>query len=279
MIVLEGIQKYRYLILLIGGGFIGILCVLRYQIRKRREKMPVRVGNDQTIGTMEHQNDYFSTVWKKNEVCAILADGIGDRKIGGIASTSVVQTVTSQFNDMNQYEEVNTFLDRVLRLAHRQLTDKLGNGGASAAIFFIQNGYVSFASVGNVHLYLYHNNELYQLNKPQTYKQLLEKKVLSTKIPREVALKSRWKQEVTNFLGFENFQEIEISKKNIYLDQRAQLFMCSAGVYRHLSIMEMENILAQRINPQEKAEKMLKTINNKQLKTQDNGTIVILEKW
>ncbi len=266
--------------------FIGLLMLIGLLVfaylkknKKPVETMPVRIGNEQLIGQRDGQNDYFSTVWNDYGICAVVADGIGDEKKGCLASTLAVQTVTHQFSGINVSEETDEFLDRALRQAHREIAQKTIAGGASVVTVIIKDGYLDWASVGNVSLYLFREKELRQLNKQHIYRHLLEKKVLAAEISRKVALKSKWKQEVTNYLGFENFRKIEMPKEMMALEANDQVIICTQGLFKQLSVIEIETILSQQKTPQEKAEACMTLLEKKRLKDQDNATIVIVDQW
>lgn len=52
----------------------------------------------------------------------------------------------------------------------------------------------------------------------------------------------------------------------------------SDGIYDALTEVEMEKILSQQAPPYDLAQSMIKAVEQKRLKNQDNATIVILEK-
>ncbi len=268
-----------FVLLLLLFGVLSVAFASKSRNRIEEETMPVRIGNDQIIGFQDHQNDYFSTEWNDYGICCVVADGIGDDPKSCLASTLAVETVIGQFMKMNTSEDTDEFFDRALRQAHREVAQKTITGGASAATVIINAGYLDWASVGNVSLYLFRDSELRQLNKQHIYRHLLEKKVLSAEMSRDVALKSKWKQEVTNYLGYENFRKIEMPKEMLALEETDQIVLCTQGLFKQLSTIEIETILSQQITPQEKAEACMKLLERKQFKNQDNATIVILDKW
>lgn len=67
------------------------------------------------------------------------------------------------------------------------------------------------------------------------------------------------------------FDEYKINKNEIIL-------FCTKGVYKSLTEMDIINVLSQKVNAYEKAQKLSKMVIDKKYSYQDNATIIVLEK-
>lgn len=69
-------------------------------LAQQNEKNKIEIGNGQTIGRRDEQDDYFSTAETNNGTIAVLADGISGLANGRMASTVAVNTFIEEFKSL-----------------------------------------------------------------------------------------------------------------------------------------------------------------------------------
>lgn len=269
-------------IIICAGLLSGILILLliRYLLISSRKKPEVIIGNAQSIGARSEQEDAFASVINEYGVIAALADGMGGYSNGKMASSLVVNLFVKEFNKKRQIEPVDKFFHETLQLSNKRLLEKAKGKktGTTLVAVVIFEGYLSWVSVGDSAIALFRNQEFQNLNQKQIFQTVLEKEYLSGHISKEEVLNNPKKKRLTNYVGHENFREIISSKRAIKLQHGDRIILCSDGVYNSITEMEMEKALMKNLPPQKAAEEIIDLIKAKNIKNQDNATIIILEK-
>lgn len=259
---------------------ITFLFIIRYLLINIRKKPEVIIGNAQSIGSRSEQEDSFASVINDHGVMAALADGMGGYSNGKIASNLAVNLFIKEFSKKRQIEPVDKFFRDTLMLCNKKLLEKAKGkkSGTTMIVVIISEGYLSWASVGDSAIALFRNQEFHNLNQKQIFQTVLEKEYLSGHISKEEVLNNPKKKRLTNYIGHENFREIITSKRAIKLQHGDRVILCSDGVYNSITEMEMEKILSKNLPPHKAAEEIIDIIREKNIKDQDNATIIILEK-
>ncbi|NLW45869.1 MAG: serine/threonine-protein phosphatase [Firmicutes bacterium] len=268
---------------LISAGFlmgIFILFLIRHFLMNTRKKPEIIIGNAQSIGARSEQEDSFTSVINEHGVMAALADGMGGYSNGKMASSLVVNLFVKEFTKKRQIEPVDKFFHDTLLLSNEKLLEKAKEKktGTTMVVVVISEGYLSWASVGDSAIALFRNQEFQNLNQKQIFQTMLEKEYLSGHISKEEVLNNPKKKRLTNYIGHENFHEIITSKRAIKLQHGDRIILCSDGVYNSITEIEMEKALMKNLPPDKAAEEIINIIKAKNIKNQDNATIIILEK-
>lgn len=221
-----------------------ILVCLRQFLIIRYRKKGVQIGNGQTIGSREIQCDYFSTVTTVNGVMGVLADGIGRLSGGQLASTIAVKTFIREFEKIDDLSNPSDFFRNAISLSNKEILKNLKGtkGGTTLAAALVSKGYLYWASVGGNVIAVFRNGELIKIN-----------------------VKSN--------------NDIEIGSEPIELEKNDKVILFSDGVYNSLNEVELARILASYLAPNDAAQEIIESINQKKLENQDNATIVILQNF
>lgn len=279
---MEGRVLVPYIIVF---GFIIVLLLL-FAIRKKfnhreGEIQTIKVGNGQTIGRRKEQDDYFSTATTINGTIAVLADGISGLKNGRMSSTVAVNTFIDAFLQLKRLDSIENFFKEVAIQSNREIVQNLkGSSGGTTLVAAIidEEGYLHWAAVGDSIITIFRDGEFITVNQKQTFEAVLTERYLSGEITEVEVRENPLKKRLINYLGYEGFKNVEIGREATKLKKRDKVCLYSDGVYNSLTEMEMESILTQKFPPYEIAQKIIEAVEQKQLKHQDNATIVILEK-
>ncbi|TQK62581.1 serine/threonine protein phosphatase PrpC [Brevibacillus sp. AG162] len=269
-----------YLVVL--GVIIAITLLFRLRAALIRQEMNpvIQIGNGQTIGRREEQDDYFSTATSSHGTIAVLADGISGLANGRLASTLAVTTFIREFTKLDNPKHMSLFFSRAASLANSEILQALrgSRGGTTLVAGVIVEDKLYWGAVGDSIITVFRNGEFIPINQKDIYESVLEARFLSGEITKDEALEHPQKKQLINYLGYENFQNIEIGREPFPLEKGDKVILCSDGVYDTLTEMELEQILFQKIAAHDAADQIIEAVESKQKANQDNATILILEK-
>lgn len=273
------VQKEPYLVVLSLICVLLALFCLRYILKKRKKQPKVLIGNAQYIGTRAEQEDSFSTAEDKKAVLAVLADGMGGYSDGKLASSLTVDAFVQEFLNAENIYPVDQFLMNTVNVCNRTVLDKAKGKrmGATVVAALISQGNLYWISIGDSAIILFKNGELINVNKKHIFEAVLENQYVSGKISEEQLLASPLKKRVTSYIGTEVLKEIDINENPIKLRHGDRVILCSDGVYNSISEIELEKILNKKTDPFDVAEEIIDTIKKKDLVSQDNATVIVLE--
>ncbi|WP_411680952.1 PP2C family protein-serine/threonine phosphatase [Clostridium thailandense] len=258
---------------------IVLLFYIRHILRNKSREKYIAIGNEQIIGKREEQEDSFSTIVSEKGMMAVLADGIGGYSKGKIASSIVVNTFVHEFLKSPDLAHMENFFKSTAKKANKEILEKIKGvkSGSTVAVVIIYENYLYWASVGDSAIALFRKGEFINLNKKHIFEFLLQEQYLSGKISKEAILKNPMKKRLTDYIGHDEFKEIEINKYPIELKQGDKIILCSDGVYNSISEFEMEKVLEKNVEAFKASEEIIDIINKKNYPKQDNATIIILK--
>ncbi|MFP3917121.1 protein phosphatase 2C domain-containing protein [Lysinibacillus telephonicus] len=268
-----------YIVLLSLICIIFVLFYVRRLVLKPDLQEELLIGNGQTIGKREEQDDYFSTVISEGHTLAVVADGISGLANGRMASTLAVTTFVREFMKLERYIKLQDFFSRAAKQSNEAILKNLSgaSGGTTLACAIISYNQLHWGAVGDSIIALYRNGHLVNVNEKHTLSSLLEEQYLAGQITKQQAMENPMRKRLINYLGFEGFKSMEIGEP-ISLKKGDKIILCTDGVYNSLTELELCEILEKPLSPNDAAEEIINRIDAKRLKHQDNATIIILEK-
>lgn|GEM_PF-1307254 len=254
-------------------------------LHKSQLKEKLEIGHGTIVGTRSNQEDYscIDFVSNKNEVYAVLADGMGGHAAGEVASTLAVSVFEKALKRVNNNSistklgyslaEVNSSFQEAIRI------NKELDGMGSTLIGAVISPYrVRWISVGDSVLYIYSGGHLKRLNADHSMSGLLAESVRQGKISIEEAEAFPGKNALRSAVTGNEIPLIDSSDEDYTLSSGDILLLASDGI-NSLSEKEIENLLKTNIN--EKAaiivDILLNAVEQKKLKNQDNTTIQIVK--
>ncbi|MBG9455886.1 serine/threonine protein phosphatase [Lysinibacillus sphaericus] len=270
-----------YIIALIFIVVLFALLIVRNMLAQQNEKTKIAIGNGQTIGRRDEQDDYFSTAETKDGTIAVLADGISGLANGRMASTVAVNTFIEEFKKLSGLNALEKFFKEAAFASNHMIVENLNgsNGGTTLVAAVIDdNGFLHWGAVGDSVITIFRNGEFKAINQKHIFESVLTERYISGEISQLEVQENPLKKRLINYLGYEGFKNMDIGKSPIQLNRGDKVCLFSDGVYDTLTEVEMEKILSQQATPYDIAQDMIKAVEQKRLKNQDNATIVILEK-
>ena len=266
-------------------GVIAIVLIVCIIIRLLREQkgyaigrtLSAEVGNAQTIGTREKQDDSFATTMKEYGIMAIVADGIGGYINGNLASQITVETFLDEFEKRDVTENLSYFFQKSAMLSNERIRDEFGEakGGTTAVSVILTDDKLFWTSVGDSNIAVFRGGRIIMVNRKENVKNWMEDQYYAGSIRREEALGNQKDTRLVNYLGYDGFKKADESDRPIFLKKNDKVLLYSDGV-EVLGQIELENLLSKRMHPQKTADAIISAINMKKKNKKDNATIVIL---
>lgn len=263
-------------ILLITRFFISIVPIHSSYISQVRG---AEIGSCMTIGTREVQEDCYGISESGSGTLVVLADGMGKSYGGRIASRTAVETFKDIFADYNAFDNPPYFFRKAFNSANREILKKLyngQNGAASVGAVVIIQGRLYYAVVGNVKVCVYRNGELVPMSMGHTINQLAETGFRSGMISREAAITMIEDNRIYNYVGQDEFRDVELYDTPITLHLGDVVVLMSDGVFEPLSWKEIEDILVTEKDCQTMAFEIIEKINQMEDKNKDNASLMLI---
>ena len=257
------------------------LILIRNIILKKGETGKIEIGNAQTIGGREEQDDYFATCETKNGTMAVLADGISGLANGRMASMVAVTTFIEAFRAVGNFANSQAFFKEAAVKSNQQIVQNLNgsNGGTTlVAVIIDEEGFLHWGAVGDSVITIFRKREFLAINEKHVFENVLKQRYIAGEISQLAMEENPLKKRLINYLGYEGFKHLDVGTKPIQLFQGDKVCLFSDGIYDALTEVELESLLSQQAAPYDIAQNIIRVIEKKQLKNQDNATIVILEK-
>lgn len=270
-----------YIITLIFIIVLIVLLLIRGVLSRKMDKGKIYIGNGQTIGRRDEQDDYFSTAETTNGTIAVLADGISGLANGRMASTIAVTTFIEEFKKLSSLSNLQNFFKEAARASNHMIVENLNgsNGGTTLVTAIIDSeGYLHWGAVGDSVLTIFRNGEFLAINQKHIFESVLTERYIAGEISQLEVQENPLKKRLVNYLGYEGFKNLDTGNNPIQLNRGDKVCLFSDGIYDALTEVEMEKILSQHAPPYDLAQSIIKAVEQKRLKNQDNATIVILEK-
>jgi serine/threonine protein phosphatase PrpC len=244
-------------------------------------------GNAQHIGARTEQQDSFGFSDPEDlrfvahgGVLAVLADGAGGMEHGAAASRTAVQTVLQAYRQKKEHEEIEAALRRSLMEANtavRALAEQASlpdNVATTLLAAVLHRDRLHWVSVGDSALYLYRAGSLSLLTESHTYAHELDREARLGHISNAAALQHPDREALTSYVGIRSLREINQSPEPFELKPRDKVLLSSDGLFKTLTTAEIADELGRE--PQESCDVLIKKTLEKNLKHQDNLTVLCI---
>ncbi len=269
-----------YYIVIILGTVIVILEMLKLAYRKKPSgKRVTDIGTCMTVGSRDVQEDAAATMTTAAGVMAVLADGAGKTYGGRIAGRIAVDTCADIFRDYNAFNNPQYYFRKAFHCANREILKAVGDenrGTASAGCVLLREGYLYYALAGNIRICVFRDGSLIPVSTGHTVSVLAEKKFHEGKISRQDAIQLLENHRLYNYLGKDDFKDIEYFDAPVRLKEEDIVVLMSDGVYDLISLREIEHILAKTGSCQQKALAVIEKVNSDTSTDKDNASVVLV---
>lgn len=272
-----------YDIVLIGLGMCIVILIL-IKINMKKEVIetapePIsNIGGSMTIGSREVQEDSYYINQNKQGSFLALADGMGESYGGRIASRTAIAVCEDMFSTFNLLDNPRYFFRKIFNNSNKEILKALDSGGkgyASLATALICDNKLFYSVVGNVKVFVFRNNDLVEVSTGHTLDSISKTEFVKGKITRSEARSLLDDHRLYNFLGQDDFSNLEIFDTPITLKANDIVLLMTDGIYELLSFTRLETILSMKISSQQKAYEIIDLVNKNISEDKDNGSVLI----
>ena len=230
-------------------------------------------------GQRDSQQDAFCVTGQEpSGILAAVADGMGGLVNSGAVSQALTETLAEEFTPDPRFPPA-----RQLQIAFQQavgkvdalLRDHSSRSGSTLVACLVQNGALSWLSVGDSRIYLWRDGGLIQLNREHNFFHDLTLLALQGDLTFEEADADPRRENLTSYIGWGFPRSIEWNEDPVSLLPGDQILLVSDGVYRALSQDELTNCLYKG-TAQKSVQSMHTLIQKKDFPNQDNYTGIVL---
>lgn len=246
----------------------------------------IRSGAFSIIGDRAVQQDSYSKVENPDGiVLAAVYDGMGGLQGGEKASQTCKEILEASFLEEEKLsvpdssEWIMDMMNLMDRKVH-ELTTEDGEtlGGGSTCVMVLADGHeFKLGCVGDSMIYLLREDELIRLTRMHNYNLVLDNMVKNGEINEEERLLRSAKGEaLISYLGMGGLAMGDI--RNIFWKDKDYLILCSDGLYKSLSDLQIKAIVEESGgNPQIAARRLCEEAYRLRTRKQDNTTVVVVK--
>ena len=232
------------------------------------------------IGKRRKSNqDYTATFTnQKNQLLALLADGLGGHQAGDIASRQAVEEIGIAWEATtidDSEKAVQWFLQHIQQTNQRifekgQSQPTLSGMGTTLEVVTLLDNHLALAHVGDSRIYLFREQRLIALTEDHSLVNALLK---SGEITQEMAENHPRKNIITRSLGMPGSLEVDVAIHKI--QDHDQLLLCSDGLTNMVSEPKITQILLEAASLQDASQRLIDEANAKG--GLDNITVLLID--
>ncbi len=232
------------------------------------------------IGKRRKSNqDYTATFTnQKNQLLALLADGMGGHQAGDIASRQAVEELgfAWEATTIDDSEKADQWFLQHIQQTNQRIFEKgqsqptLSGMGTTLEVVTLLDNHLALAHVGDSRIYLFREQRLIALTEDHSLVNALLK---SGEITQEMAENHPRKNIITRSLGMPGSLEVDVAIHKI--EDHDQLLLCSDGLTNMVSEPKITQILLEAASLQDASQRLIDEANAKG--GLDNITVLLID--
>ena len=260
-------------------------------LRMSKKQPYIITASDSILGSRKDQQDSFFVTsstpvspFKLTRSFAVVCDGMGGLEAGDRASLTAVSMMKLAFDKLptkkldipHFYSQMLDYIDYEINHWNDLETDK-GSGTTMVSVI-IENKRLYWASVGDSSIFLFQGNMLKKITSEHNYKTYLNRLVLNGKITKRQAEQDPQQNALVSYLGMGGVSYRDINPKPYSLRNGDLLILCTDGITDTLTEEELKEIIKNNIDDVfECCRNITNAVKEKNIETQDNATVVIIQ--
>jgi serine/threonine protein phosphatase PrpC len=265
--------------LILSWCFFAALLIVRAALGGVWSPGGLDIAQAQTIGKRQINADVFEWAARGGKTLLVLADGIGTGTRGRTAALAAADSIVRTFELRGLLENPAYFFRQAFHNANEAVLRYVpdGTAGASVLCALVADGSLYYALAGNCKAAVFRKSELIPLSEGQTIDVLARDAFKKQLIGREDARAVYGERRVYNYVGKDNFKELEIFDIPVRLKPRDCVVMMTDGLYEFCPTPQLECILKTNRSCRHKAAAAINLLNEKGDPQQDNASIVLAQ--
>lgn len=257
-------------------------------VEERTEPNPsFEIGASSILGTRSYQQDFAYFYTSRQEVLAIVCDGMGGLEGGERASKTAVQLMARDFRREKSIENIPAFLQREasrMDQAVASLKNDKGKplkGGTTLVAVYCRGNKMYWVSVGDSRIYFIRGGKITSENREHNYRLMLQEQLAAGKITREFYEKEEktpQAEALTSFLGMNGLRIVDVKSTPVELQPGDIIMLCSDGVYKSLNAGQVHAMVRDNdLDMTIAADRTTAMALRYGVRGQDNTTVILLK--
>ncbi|HED06666.1 MAG TPA: Stp1/IreP family PP2C-type Ser/Thr phosphatase [Ignavibacteria bacterium] len=223
----------------------------------------------------EHNEDHIGIFEIDYGLLIVVCDGLGGNRGGEVASKLAVDTISSEFKNMNKLGIIERIQYSITKanesiIEHSSKDENLTGMATTAEVLFLKKDFAYWGHVGDSRIYSSKNGKLQLLSKDHS---LVQRLVDEGFITLKEAENHPNKNIITRALGESIDIEVDLSKIKLKKKENNRFLVCTDGVSGVLNDSEIEKFINEK-NLSNIADKMSRLIEDRG--APDNYSFVLL---
>jgi serine/threonine protein phosphatase PrpC len=234
------------------------------------------VAYSQTIGRRQVQADVFEWAVHDGRTLLVIADGIGSGTKGRTAALAATDSIVRSFEMVGLLSNPAYFFRQAFHNANETVLRHVpdGTAGANVLCALIQDGMLYYALAGNCRAAVFRGDSLISLSEGQTLDVLARNAFRRHTLGREDARSVYKERRVYNYVGKDDFRELEMFDIPVKLKVGDYIVLMTDGVYDFCPHMDLELPFRRRSDCEQKTKDIIAYLQQKRDAQQDNATVV-----
>lgn len=240
----------------------------------------ITIGQLHNIGARPYQEDSSGVAKLDDGVFSVVADGMGGLSGGDKVSQQIVYTMLEYTKTLHP-GQMDGVLEQMVSAVTDTVNKTLGpaglrkSGSTLMAVLARKNRF-HWITVGDSHIYLYHDGTLVQLNQEHNRGQELLRQAIAGFLTFDEVRADPQKSGLTSYIGMGQLRYVDRSLHSIPLTPGDRVLLMTDGVFNALSETEICTVLRQYPDVVDAAQMLERGVIAKAYPHQDNFTAVIL---
>lgn len=248
--------------------------------RRRAPEPAITVGQLHNIGARPYQEDSSGVANLDDGVFAVVADGMGGLSGGDKVSQKIVYTML-EYSSALRPGQMDDTLEQMLSSVNDVINQMLGpaglkKSGSTLMAVLVRDYRFHWITVGDSHIYLYHEGSLVQLNQEHNRGQELLRQAIAGQLTFDEVRSDPKKSGLTSYIGMGRLKYVDKSLCSIPLTPGDRILLMTDGVFNALPEETICSVLKQTPDVAEAARQLERAVINRACPHQDNFTAVIL---
>lgn len=256
-------------------------------IQTKNSGRQIAAAADSILGSRKEQQDFAGLVVEKNQVLAVVCDGMGGLEGGALASSSAVELLVSDYQEQRPEAGFTEFLskeaikmDQCVAMQTNQ-EGTLLRGGCTMAAVIVSDGLLYWLSVGDSRIYVLRGDSMVLVTRDHNYLRELEEALGRGEITKdyyESELLTKRTDALTNYIGMGGIRRMERNANPLELMDGDMILLCSDGLYKRLEEDQIKAMIVDnQISVQVAVRRLNRMVMDLTVKGQDNTTVVLIQ--
>ena len=244
--------------------------------------MHYRSGAVSLLGSREEQQDSFFCRAGKDAAFAVVCDGMGGSRGGGLASQRAVGRLLELYQKRTGEEPVPDFLLHAMDVVDESVvalqreTDGCRGAGTTLVAAVLDGSRLFWLSVGDSRLYILRKNEIVRVTRDHNLALRLAQMPESRRMAEREAFASYRQDALVSFVGMGGIELYDLNETAFRVEAGDRILLTTDGLTKLLTDREIGEI-ARQGEPEAALQRLTAAATEKAAGVQDNTTCILIQ--